>query len=121
MMRSGAETEQQLGRSDIIRWFECDCSSPEAVAELPLRHKDTAYDVVMANWLFDHAGSVEVLEGMFRTVVSNLKPGGLFVNERNWSSPRAAPATSGRYGYQYSKLYRAQSASHFPSVSDVFR
>lgn len=104
MMRSGAEVEQQLGRRDVIRWFEADCSSPEAVAKLPLRHKDTGYDVVMANYLFDHAESVEVLEGMYRTVVSNLKPGGLFVGTRIWSNPSAAAAGASRYGVRFSKL-----------------
>lgn len=79
-----------------VRWFVADVSRP--LDSLPLRR----YDLVMANWVFDHANSVTELEGMWRNVVSYLRPGGRFVGVRS-GDPRAPAVADGeaRYGVTY--------------------
>jgi hypothetical protein len=57
--------------------------------------------MVTANWLFDHAESMAVLDGMMRCAVAYLKPGGRFVGTRALHGPTAPAATTGRYGYVY--------------------
>ncbi|KUI73207.1 Sarcosine/dimethylglycine N-methyltransferase [Cytospora mali] len=102
MMRVGQKIEEALGRGDkVLRWFEADVSKPDELARLPLRFKEEGYDMVMANWLFDHAGNMEKLDGMFRSVVAYLKPGGRFIGTRAFNTPRAPAATSGKYGFIY--------------------
>ena len=77
MLRIAEQDEESLGRGgQIVRFFEADASKP--LTHLPLRFRD--YDMVMANWLFSHADSREVLEGMFRNIGDHLKPGGRFVS-----------------------------------------
>ena len=56
MLEVGIEIEQKLGREGKIRWFEADAA--KAMHHLPLM--PDGYDVVMCNWLFDHAESDEV-------------------------------------------------------------
>lgn len=77
MLQHARDAEVALGRDDRVRCFEADCSQP---FDLPLREKQ--YDIVMANWLFDHAGTDEMLEGMWHNVATYLKPGGRFVGVR---------------------------------------
>ena len=55
MLEVGIEIEQKLGREGKIRWFEADAS--KAMHHLPLMPE--GYDVVMCNWLFDHAETDE--------------------------------------------------------------
>ncbi|KAI0132849.1 methyltransferase-like protein [Xylariales sp. AK1849] len=93
MLRLGEEHEISLGR-DMIKWYEADVSKP--LGHLPLR----SYDLVMANWVFDHATSIEVLEGMWQNVVANLKPGGRFVGVRS-GNPKAPAVITGKYGATY--------------------
>ena len=93
MLKVGQEIETSLGRENVIRFFEADVS--KSLSHLPLR--ENGYDLVMANWIFSYAGSVEILEGMFRNVVGYLKPGGLFVGARD-TDPMDTPLESEKYG-----------------------
>jgi ubiquinone/menaquinone biosynthesis C-methylase UbiE len=56
MLEVGIEIEAKNGRQGKIRWFEADAS--KALHHLPLM--PDGYDVVMCNWLFDHATTDEV-------------------------------------------------------------
>ncbi|KAI0396291.1 S-adenosyl-L-methionine-dependent methyltransferase [Xylariaceae sp. FL0594] len=94
MMREGQEIEKGLGR-DSIRWFEADVSQP--LSHLPLHPQ---YDILMANWVFDHASSMEMLEGMFRNVASYLRPGGRLLCTRA-GNPRAPCLLTGELGVVY--------------------
>lgn len=76
MMRVARDTEKALGREGRIQFFEADVS--KSLGHLPLEK----YDIVMANWVFDHAGTVEIFEGMWRNVIAYLKPGGKFLGIR---------------------------------------
>ncbi|KAI0537587.1 S-adenosyl-L-methionine-dependent methyltransferase [Xylaria digitata] len=91
MMREGQRIEAELNRK-VIRWFEADISKP--LEHLPLRAK---YDIVLANWPFDHSENMAVLEGMFQNVVSHIKPGGRFLGVR-CGNPRAPAMTTGELG-----------------------
>jgi hypothetical protein len=75
MLKIGQELEGSLGRQNAIRFFEADVSKP--LLDLPLR--EDGYDIVMGNWIFGFADSMEVLEGMFHNIVKYLKPGGRFI------------------------------------------
>jgi SAM-dependent methyltransferase len=77
MLKVAQEAEKPLERNDRIRFYEADVSKP--LNHLPL---DQQYEIVMANWVFDPAGSVEVLEGMWRNIATYLKPGGKFLGVR---------------------------------------
>lgn len=105
-MRLGKEVEGSAGRGNsVIHWFEGDASKPEEIARLPLRYNKSqgGYDLVMANWLFDHASSMEMLDGMFRSVVAFLKPGGRLVGTRTFHSPKALAVGTddAKYGARY--------------------
>ncbi|KAI3329215.1 S-adenosyl-L-methionine-dependent methyltransferase [Xylariaceae sp. AK1471] len=91
MMRQGQEIEAKLNR-DMIRWFEADVSKP--LDHLPLRPE---YDMIIAGWVFDHAESIDMLEGMWRNVAAYLKPGGRFINIR-CGDPRAPALVKGELG-----------------------
>ncbi|RYP58859.1 hypothetical protein DL769_008772 [Monosporascus sp. CRB-8-3] len=96
MVRMEQDIETSLGRHDVIRWLIADVSKP--LGHLPLRE----YDLVMANWVFDHAGTIEELESMWRNVVACLKPGGRFVGIRACDPRRPAFANGqARYGVTY--------------------
>ena len=56
MLALGIEAEEKLGREGRIRWFEADAT--KALDRVPL--VPGGYDVVMCNWLFDHATTGEV-------------------------------------------------------------
>lgn len=105
MLRVGRDIEARLGRRGRIRWLEGDASRPLRVDRLaggeegdkeddgpqrPLPGGSGgdggggggSYDVVMVNWLFDHATSPADLRAMWENVVANLKPGGRFLGVR---------------------------------------
>ncbi|KAI1176779.1 S-adenosyl-L-methionine-dependent methyltransferase [Nemania sp. FL0916] len=94
MMQEGQKEEKALDR-DVIRWFEADISKP--LGHLPLQPQ---YDIVMAHWPFDHADSMETLEGMLRNTVAYLKPGGRFFGSRV-RDPYAPAVQSGELGVVY--------------------
>lgn len=96
MLKIAQEIEKSLGRENTTRFFEADVSKP--LSHLPLR--ENGYDVVMANWIFSHARSMEMLEGMFRNIVGYLKPGGLFVGVRE-ADPRSPALENDKYGVTY--------------------
>ena len=96
MLRAGQAVETSLGRNKI-NWYEADASRP--LDHLPLQQ----YDVVMVNWLFDHAANLESLEGMWQNTTKYLKPRGRFIGVRS-GNPRAAAYQSGKYGVIYKNL-----------------
>ncbi|KAF4456665.1 hypothetical protein F53441_1221 [Fusarium austroafricanum] len=100
MMRAGQDIETKLGRQDRIRWFEADVTKP--VAEHVNLEKD-GYDIVMANWVFDHATSISELRSMYENVVKNLKPGGRFIGVRA-KSIRAEYMSQGKYGVTFTDV-----------------
>lgn len=79
-----------------IQWLEGDCS--KLMEHLPLQGPGS-YDIVMANWLFDHAASIPELEGMWRNIAFYLKPGGHFVGAR-CGDIQAPSVMGGKYGIQ---------------------
>jgi SAM-dependent methyltransferase len=90
MMKIARDVEASLGREHRIRTFEADVS--KSMEHLQLG----TYDIVMANWVFDHAGSMKMLEGMWSNVERHLKPGGMFLGIR--SGDLRGPAYQGKYG-----------------------
>ena len=93
MLEIGRDFERSLGRENAIRFFEADVSKP--LSHLPLH--ESGYDVVMANWVFSFADTMEVLEGMFRNIAHYLKPGGLFVGIRD-ADPWSPALENSKYG-----------------------
>jgi SAM-dependent methyltransferase len=106
MMRVGADIEASLAREGRIRWFEADLSRPVA-EQLPQGEdgglRPGGYDIVMANWLFDHATSVEELRGMWANVVGLMKPGGWFLGVRV-QSVWAEYMREGKYGATFAEI-----------------
>jgi SAM-dependent methyltransferase len=96
MMNVGEAIENKLGRQKI-RWFEADVAKPLDHLQLGL------YDIVMVNWLFDHAESEEALEGMWKNVATHLKPGGRFVGVRS-ADPRSPALATKKYGMWYQDI-----------------
>lgn len=96
MMRVGQDLEASLDRSKI-NWYEGDATKP--LDHLPLQQ----YDLVMVNWLLDHAANQECLEAMWQNATSNLKSGGRFVGVRS-GKPRAPAFRSGKYGSMYKDI-----------------
>lgn len=56
MLQRGQEIEKNSGRKSKIRWFEGDAT--KALHHLPLLPE--GYDVVICNWVFDHATNEDV-------------------------------------------------------------
>ncbi|KXX72789.1 Ubiquinone/menaquinone biosynthesis C-methyltransferase UbiE [Madurella mycetomatis] len=110
MLRVGRDIETRRGRRGRIRWLEGDASRPLRIDRVTVREEDDGpqrplpgdsggggYDVVMVNWLFDHATSPEDLRAMWENVVANLKPGGRFLGVRV-RSIGAEYMKDGKYG-----------------------
>lgn len=96
MLAVAMDAEKNLGREGRIRTFEADVSKPMDHLRLE------TYDVVMANWVFDHAGTVENLEGMWQNIAKFLKPGAKFLGirvEDPWG-----PSLRGKYGVRYKNI-----------------
>lgn len=102
MLRIGEGIEAKLGRQDRIRWLEADASRPlgEQIGE---KLRPGGYDVVMANWVFDHATSMADLRAMWKNIAANLKPGGRFLGVRV-RSVQAEYMKLGKYGATFSDL-----------------
>lgn len=90
MMKIAEGVEASLGRNHRIRTFESDVSKPMDHLQLG------TYDIVMANWVFDHASSMEMLEGMWSNIERHLKPGGMFLSIR--SGDLRGSGNQGKYG-----------------------
>ena len=98
MLDVGKSIEDKASRNRI-GWHLADISKPmaEQVPDIPKE----GYDVVMAIWPFDHARTVQELEGMWQNVATYMKPGGRFAGVRV-ANPYAESAKSGKYGSQFS-------------------
>ncbi|KAK4494715.1 hypothetical protein PRZ48_014071 [Zasmidium cellare] len=96
MMEIGEEIEAKADR-DVIRWIMGDVARPlyEQVI-IPALPKG-GYDLVLAIWPFDHAGTVEEYEGMWRNIATYLKPGGRLVGCR-LANPWSLSLQTGKYG-----------------------
>jgi len=104
MLRAGEEVEARLGRHGRIRWAVADATRPLAgQVEEGGCLRSGGYDIVMANWVFDHATTVAELRAMWENVVANLKPGGRFLGVRV-QSVRAKYMTDGKYGATFSDI-----------------
>ncbi|KAM6507045.1 hypothetical protein FALCPG4_018435 [Fusarium falciforme] len=100
MMRAGQDVETQLGRQGRIRWLEADVTRPLGEQlDLP-QH---GYDIVMANWVFDHAASMSDLKNMWENVIAGLKPGGKLIGVRA-KSVRAEYMSYGKYGVTFTDI-----------------
>ncbi|KAF7517324.1 hypothetical protein G7054_g13848 [Neopestalotiopsis clavispora] len=101
MLNVGREVEKEQGRNENqIRWFEADASKPLG-DHLGLLAR---YDVVMANWLFDHAESEEALDGMWQNIAARLRPGGRFVGIRSGDPRSDALSKTDKYGIWYTNI-----------------
>ncbi|KAH7306011.1 methyltransferase-like protein [Stachybotrys elegans] len=81
-----------------LRWFLGDASSPLFGAQGIKGLQDPGtYDLVMANWMFDHVGDLATLEAIWRNIAAAVRPGGRFVGVRA-SDPRAPAMIDGLYG-----------------------
>ncbi|KFA67272.1 hypothetical protein S40285_08646 [Stachybotrys chlorohalonatus IBT 40285] len=74
MLRVASDIEETIGRRDRLRFYEADVRN--SLDHLSIEKE---YDIVMANWVFEHAGSMDGLEGIWRNISTYLKPGGLFI------------------------------------------
>lgn len=97
MLHIGKDTEMPPNHRERIKWHEADCSKP--LDHVQIQAQET-YDVVMANWMFDHAANIAQLEGMWRNIASYLKPGGRFIGVR-CGDPQAHAAAQGKYGIRF--------------------
>ncbi|KAI1099031.1 S-adenosyl-L-methionine-dependent methyltransferase [Jackrogersella minutella] len=100
MLSNGQRSTAALGPKygDRIGWHEADVAKP--LDHVPLRGGPGTYDLVMANWVMDHAASISDLEGMWRNVATYLKPGGRYVGVRS-GDPYAPCVIEGKYGMKY--------------------
>lgn len=70
----------------------------QSIDYLQLQGPET-YDIVMANWVFDHAANMTELEGMWRNIAAFTKPGGRFIGVRTGEYlPYSEAAADGKYG-----------------------
>ncbi|KAJ4175640.1 hypothetical protein NW759_017294 [Fusarium solani] len=100
MMRAGQDIKTQLGRQGRIRWLEADVTRPLGEQ---LDFPQHGYDIVMANWVFDHATSMSDLKNMWENVAAGLKPGGKFIGVRA-KSVRAEYMSYGKYGVTFTEI-----------------
>ena len=104
MLQLGKDVEAKAGRQDSpIRWLLADASKPleaQGVGVLP----PGQYDVVMANWVFDHAHSLEDLQGMWQNIAVSLKPGGKFLGVRVVSSGQPPEPVIEAYGLRLDEI-----------------
>lgn len=100
MLQIGKDIEAKNGR-DVIQWHLADISKPMS-HEAPSLPK-AGYDIVIIIWAFDHATTIQELEGMWRNVSYYLRPGGRFVGLRV-GNPRSKSAQSGEYGARFDKI-----------------
>lgn len=79
MLQIGKDIEAQRSGATLIRWFLGDITQPLAAQGIEVSGQ---YDIAMANWVFDHAHTVEELRGMWENIAMSLKPGGKFIGVR---------------------------------------
>lgn len=93
MLSIGGEIEKSLGRENRIRFHQGDVSMPLSHLQL----QSEGYDIVMGNWIFSFADSMELLEEIFSNILGNLKAGGRFIGVRD-ADPWSPCLKSGKYG-----------------------
>jgi toxoflavin synthase len=104
MLQEGRDISARAGREDgnRIRWFAADASKPLIDQGIPL---EAQYDVAMANWVFDHALSVDDLRGMWANLAAYTKPGGRFVGVRVLGKANgAAYLNEAKYGVSFADM-----------------
>jgi len=104
MMQIGKDIASLTDEPNHIRWHVADASRPLVDQDVHLL-PPAQYDLVMANWVFDHAHTEHDLRGMWRNIATHLKPGGRFVGIRViapgiW----AAHVETGKYGAAYEDI-----------------
>lgn len=80
MIQVGKDSTSQDTDTRIF-WHVADASKPLAEQDVELLAPGS-YDLVMANWLFDNARSIEALQVMWENVAASLRPGGRFLGIR---------------------------------------
>lgn len=101
MLRAGQDVELKAGRKDRIRWFQADATKPLADQTEHGILPEDGYDVVMANWTLDNSASLPELTGMWKNVVSHLKPKGMFLGIRLQNIHTKYLLESGKYGTKH--------------------
>ncbi|KAI1875789.1 uncharacterized protein JN550_002075 [Neoarthrinium moseri] len=91
VLEAGAARE-----SGRLRWFHGDVSRP-LFGEQGVVGLCPPYDLVMANWIFDHIDSPDVLKALWRNIAAAVRPGGRFVGVRA-CDPRCEAMKTGKYG-----------------------
>jgi toxoflavin synthase len=102
MMQIGQDIETKLRREGIIRWYEADVSKPLTEQDISVL-RPGQYDIVLANWVFDHATSLEDLKGMWHNIAVYIRPGGKFLGVRV-ANPRAECVQVGKYGVRFENV-----------------
>ncbi|KAK7747865.1 hypothetical protein SLS53_001116 [Cytospora paraplurivora] len=97
MLHAGKKEAEMAGFGEVIRWYEADVSKPLSV------NLETSYDIVLANWVLDHAGSEEDLHQMLTNATAYLKPGGRFVCVHT-RDPRNPVYKTKKYGITLSNI-----------------
>ncbi|KAI1632664.1 methyltransferase-like protein [Biscogniauxia mediterranea] len=116
MLELGQAAEAQLSREGVIRYLHGDVT--QGLGALGLRAgAGGGYDMVMANWVMDHAHTPAELEAMWGNVAAHLKPGGRFVGVRS-EDPRARSVAEGtdgaaKYGVVYKDLTDVPGGVHY--------
>ncbi|KAK1833054.1 S-adenosyl-L-methionine-dependent methyltransferase, partial [Podospora conica] len=78
MLRVGKAKHASLDR---VFWHIADVTQPLETQSLDILPPGS-YDVVMGNWVMDHAGTDEALRGIWRNISAFVKTGGRFVGVR---------------------------------------
>jgi toxoflavin synthase len=105
MMGIGKELAEKAGVADKINWDVADASKPLMEQGVTILLGAGQYDIVMANWVFDHAHSFEDLTGMWANIVTALKPGGKFLGIRvTRPGIFAEYVSTGKYGCRYEDI-----------------
>lgn len=98
MLHIGKQVADKAGLGDRIRWYEADVS--KSLSRLSLGN---SYDMVLANWLFDHVDSIEALEQMFDNATTHLKSGGRLICVHT-TDPHNSVLREKRYGATFSNI-----------------
>ncbi|KKY29364.1 putative toxa protein [Diaporthe ampelina] len=98
MLDVGEKEAAEAGLDDRIRWLEADVA--QDLGHVGLKE---SYDVVQANWVFDHAENIESLEWMLTNVATYLKPGGRFICV-HVVNPRGPNLKGKKYGVSHTDL-----------------
>jgi ubiquinone/menaquinone biosynthesis C-methylase UbiE len=94
MVQTGEAMEAKHPGPARIEFHVADCVAP--LDHLGLER--ASFDLVMGNWLFNYASSRAELVGMWRNVVTYLKPGGRFVGLKEGASVEDHFSQDFKYG-----------------------